>query len=49
MEKELGWKPKESFKSGIKKTIDWYLDNEAWLKNVTSGAYQDYYSSQYKK
>ncbi|CAI8285976.1 MAG: dTDP-glucose 4,6-dehydratase [Owenweeksia sp. TMED14] len=49
MEKELGWKPKESFKSGIKKTIDWYLDNEAWLKNITSGAYQDYYSSQYKK
>ena len=49
MENDLKWKPKESFKSGIKKTIDWYLENENWLKNVTSGTYQDYYSSQYKK
>ena len=49
MENDLEWKPKESFESGIKKTIDWYLENEIWLKNVTSGTYQDYYSSQYKK
>ena len=49
MENDLEWKPRESFESGIKKTIDWYLENEIWLKNVTSGTYQDYYSSQYKK
>ena len=49
MENDLEWKPKESFESGIQKTIDWYLENEIWLKNVTSGTYQDYYSSQYKK
>ena len=49
MENNLGWKPKESFESGIQKTIDWYLGNKDWLKNVTSGAYQSYYSNQYKK
>ena len=49
MENDLGWKPKESFESGIQKTIHWYLNNKDWLKNVTSGAYQDYYSNQYKK
>ena len=49
MENSLGWKPKESFESGIQKTIDWYLGNKDWLKNVTSGAYQSYYSNQYKK
>ena len=40
MENNLGWKPKESFESGIQKTIDWYLGNKEWLKNVTRGAYQ---------
>ena len=49
MGNSLGWKPKESFESGIQKTIDWYLGNKDWLKNVTSGAYQSYYSNQYKK
>jgi dTDP-glucose 4,6-dehydratase len=49
MENNLGWKPKENFESGIQKTIDWYLGNKDWLKNVTSGAYQSYYSNQYKK
>ncbi|MFD0964620.1 dTDP-glucose 4,6-dehydratase [Pseudofulvibacter geojedonensis] len=45
--KELGWKPSVTFEEGLKKTIDWYLNNENWLKNVTSGKYQEYYSKQY--
>jgi dTDP-glucose 4,6-dehydratase len=44
---ELGWKPSVTFEQGLARTIDWYLDNEDWLKNVTSGAYQNYYASQY--
>jgi dTDP-glucose 4,6-dehydratase len=46
--KELGWKPSVTFEEGLSKTIDWYLSNEEWLKNVTSGDYQNYYSKQYK-
>ena len=45
--KELGWKPSVTFEEGLEKTIDWYLDNEDWLKNVTSGKYQEYYTKQY--
>ena len=45
--KELGWKPSVTFEQGLDKTIDWYLANEAWLKNVTSGDYQKYYEKQY--
>ncbi len=45
--KELGWKPSVTFEEGLGKTIDWYLSNELWLKNVTSGRYQEYYSKQY--
>ncbi len=45
--KELGWKPSVTFEEGLNKTIDWYLNNETWLKNVTSGEYQLYYSKQY--
>jgi dTDP-glucose 4,6-dehydratase len=41
--KELGWKPSVTFEQGLEKTIDWYLSNEEWLKNVTSGEYQKYY------
>ncbi|MBA6151942.1 dTDP-glucose 4,6-dehydratase [Gelidibacter maritimus] len=44
---ELGWTPSLTFEEGLKKTIRWYLDNEAWLKSVTSGAYQNYYKQQY--
>ena len=44
---ELGWKPSLQFEEGIEKTIDWYLANEAWLDNVTSGQYQKYYDEQY--
>ncbi|MEM6844604.1 MAG: dTDP-glucose 4,6-dehydratase [Bacteroidota bacterium] len=44
---ELGWKPSLQFEEGIGKTVDWYLANEAWLDNVTSGNYQKYYEAQY--
>jgi len=46
--KELGWKPSVTFEQGLEKTIDWYLSNEEWLKNVTSGDYQTYYEKQYR-
>lgn len=45
--KELGWKPTVTFEEGLSETIDWYLNNSAWLQNVTSGAYQHYYESMY--
>ncbi|HLV50326.1 MAG TPA: dTDP-glucose 4,6-dehydratase [Flavobacterium sp.] len=45
---ELGWEPSVTFEEGLSKTIDWYLYNEEWLKNVTSGNYQKYYEQQYK-
>ncbi|ABQ03390.1 dTDP-glucose 4,6-dehydratase [Flavobacterium johnsoniae] len=45
--KELGWKPSVTFEEGLEKTIDWYLNNQEWLQNVTSGAYKDYYKKQY--
>jgi len=46
--RKLGWKPSVSFKEGLEKTIDWYLENETWLNNVTSGNYQKYYNEMYK-
>ena len=45
---ELGWKPSVTFEEGLEQTIDWYLDNPDWLKNVTSGEYAKYYEKQYK-
>lgn len=45
---KLGWKPSVTFEEGLVKTIDWYLENQHWLKNVTTGVYQDYYKKQYK-
>ncbi|WP_374028801.1 dTDP-glucose 4,6-dehydratase [Bdellovibrio bacteriovorus] len=47
IEKELGWRPKENFESGLKKTIAWYLENEAWVKNITSGAYREWLDKNY--
>ncbi len=47
LNKELGWKPSVTFEEGLAKTLDWYLENEEWLNNVTSGAYQDYYKKMY--
>ncbi len=46
--KELGWKPSVTFEEGLSITIDWYLNNKDWLRNVTSGEYQNYYASTYK-
>ena len=46
---ELGWKPSLQFAEGLEKTIDWYLANETWVKNVTSGQYATYYENQYNK
>ena len=45
---QLGWKPEYTFERGIQETIQWYLKNEDWLKNITSGAYEKYYESMYK-
>jgi len=47
LQNELGWKPSLQFEEGIEKTIDWYLANEKWLENVTSGEYLKYYENQY--
>lgn len=46
--KELGFKPSVTFEQGLEKTVDWYLENEAWLNNVTSGDYKKYYNKQYE-
>ncbi|MFT4093702.1 MAG: dTDP-glucose 4,6-dehydratase [Niabella sp.] len=45
--KELGWAPSVTFEEGLSQTIDWFLENQAWLQNVTSGDYQHYYDKQY--
>lgn len=47
IEKELGWKPQETFESGIRKTVHWYLDNAEWVERVQSGAYRDWLNKQY--
>ena len=48
LQKELGWEPSLQFEEGIEKTVRWYLDNQEWLDNVTSGDYQKYYDNMYK-
>ncbi|MBW8198968.1 dTDP-glucose 4,6-dehydratase [Flagellimonas abyssi] len=45
---ELGWKPSVTFEEGLKRTVDWYFDNEEWLNHVTSGDYKEYYKKQYQ-
>lgn len=49
LKNELGWLPSLQFEEGLSKTIDWYLSNQEWLNNVTSGDYQNYYEGQYNK
>ncbi|HEY4154066.1 MAG TPA: dTDP-glucose 4,6-dehydratase [Puia sp.] len=49
LNQELGWKPSLQFEEGLEKTVDWYLQNEEWVKKVTSGEYQHYYEKQYQK
>ena len=46
---ELGWSPKYNYESGIRETIRWYLNNQEWMEQVTSGSYQSYYDKQYKE
>lgn len=48
LQRELGWEPSLQFEEGIEKTVRWYLDNQAWMDNVTSGDYQKYYDNMYK-
>ncbi len=47
LERELGWKPAETFETGIRKTVQWYLDNPDWVAHVQSGAYRDWVQKQY--
>lgn len=47
IESELGWRPQETWESGLRKTIDWYRQNTLWLERARSGAYRDYYRKQY--
>jgi dTDP-glucose 4,6-dehydratase len=49
LQKELGWVPSLQFEEGLSRTIDWYLANQQWLNDVTSGSYQKYYDEQYNK
>jgi dTDP-glucose 4,6-dehydratase len=48
LHRELGWKPQETFETGIRKTVQWYLDNPEWVSNVQSGAYKDWVNLQYE-
>ena len=48
IERELGWKPAETFKTGIEKTVAWYLENQSWVENVTSGEYQKWVGKNYQ-
>ncbi len=49
IERELGWRPSITFEKGLEQTVEWYLASDHWLQDVTSGAYRDYYDSQYAK
>ena len=49
LQRELGWKPSLKFEDGLEKTVEWYLENEDWMNNITSGDYQKYYENQYVK
>ncbi|MCA0433907.1 MAG: dTDP-glucose 4,6-dehydratase [Proteobacteria bacterium] len=47
IQRELGWRPSETFETGLRKTVEWFLANQGWVKNVTSGAYRDWVKAQY--
>ena len=47
IERELGWRPAETFETGIRKTLRWYLDNPEWVANVQSGSYRDWVATNY--
>ena len=48
LQNELGWEPSLQFEEGIEKTVRWYLDNQEWMDNITSGEYEKYYEEMYK-
>lgn len=48
LQRDLGWTPSITFEEGLEKTVDWFLENEEWLNNVTSGNYREYYEKQYQ-
>ncbi|MFJ4343859.1 dTDP-glucose 4,6-dehydratase [Pseudomonas sp. NPDC089401] len=48
IERELGWKPAETFETGIRKTVDWYLNNQEWVRNVMDGSYRDWVAKHYE-
>jgi dTDP-glucose 4,6-dehydratase len=48
-ERELGWRPRETWESGLRKTIEWYQQNGDWIARVRDGAYREYYERQYGK
>jgi dTDP-glucose 4,6-dehydratase len=47
IERELGWKPAETFETGIRKTVAWYLDHQEWVTNVQSGTYREWFKKNY--
>lgn len=47
LKNELGWEPSLQFEEGIEETVKWYLENEAWIDNITSGDYEKYYNEMY--
>jgi dTDP-glucose 4,6-dehydratase len=49
IQEKLGWKPSVTFTEGLEKTVDWYLENPAWLAHVLTGEYEKYYEKQYRK
>ena len=48
LERELGWRPSETFDTGIRKTVQWYLDNPAWVDGVLTGSYREWLDMQYQ-
>jgi dTDP-glucose 4,6-dehydratase len=48
LQNDLHWQPSVTFEQGLNITVDWYLENEEWINNITSGEYKDYYQKQYK-
>jgi dTDP-glucose 4,6-dehydratase len=47
IESELGWRPRETFETGIRKTVEWYLENDTWIQGVISGSYRQWMATQY--
>jgi dTDP-glucose 4,6-dehydratase len=47
IERELNWQPRETFETGIRKTVEWYLANDSWIREVTTGHYREWIATQY--